>query len=148
MNVAQEVHTQRSLLDYRTTLHCATRTTLASLFFGCYSCLLCILCPLIESPSRDLQDLHTSIHIHTFIHTYFCTAQASKVQRKFVIFCVAIFLIKYKPSSARFAMFMLNFAEIVSEFREYFQKIERSQRSAEIVFQVLHVLHVNHISYM
>merc|ERR1719299_56982 len=50
MNVAYEVYTknQRTLLEYRTTIHCATRATLVSLLFGCYPCILCILCPLIS----------------------------------------------------------------------------------------------------
>ena len=47
-NVANEVHTQRTLLEYHATIHCATRTTLASLFFGCYFCLFCNLRPLIS----------------------------------------------------------------------------------------------------
>ena len=45
--VAYNVHTQRTPVKYRATLHRATRTTLASLLLGCYSCLLCFLRPLI-----------------------------------------------------------------------------------------------------
>ena len=48
MNVAYKIHTRRTLLEYRATIHYATRITLASLSFGCYSCLLLFLCPLIS----------------------------------------------------------------------------------------------------
>ena len=34
MNVVYELHTSRAILEYRTIIHCATRTTLASLSLG------------------------------------------------------------------------------------------------------------------
>ena len=49
-NVAK-VHTQRIPLRYRATIHCTTRTALASLSFGRYSCLLGFLWPLISRSS-------------------------------------------------------------------------------------------------
>ena len=52
MNVAYNVHTQRTSLEYRATLNPATRTTLASPFFRCYTCLPCFLRPLITDHFR------------------------------------------------------------------------------------------------
>ena len=48
LNVAYKIHTQRTLLEYRATIHYATRITLAPLLFWCYSCLLRFLCPQIS----------------------------------------------------------------------------------------------------
>ena len=45
---SNNVHTQRTPLQYRATLHRTTRITLASLLFGRYACLLCFLRPLIS----------------------------------------------------------------------------------------------------
>ena len=47
-NRSNNVHTQRTPLQYRATLHRTTRITLASLLFGRYACLLCFLRPLIS----------------------------------------------------------------------------------------------------
>ena len=49
-NVAK-VHTQRTPIEYRATIHCTTGPALASLSFGRYSCLLGFLCPLISRSS-------------------------------------------------------------------------------------------------
>ena len=45
---SNNVHTQRTPLRHRATLHRTTRITLASLLFGRYACLLCFLRPLIS----------------------------------------------------------------------------------------------------
>ena len=45
---SNNVHTQRTPLQHRATLHRTTRITLASLLFGRYACLLCFLRPLIS----------------------------------------------------------------------------------------------------
>ena len=47
-NRSNNVHTQRTPLRHRATLHRTTRTILASLLFGRYACLLCFLRPLIS----------------------------------------------------------------------------------------------------
>ena len=49
---SNNVHTQRTPLQHRATLHRTTRTTLASLLFGRYACLLCFLRPLISRSGR------------------------------------------------------------------------------------------------
>ena len=45
-NVTYKVHIQITLLEHRATIHCVTRTTLASLLFGSYFCHLCNMCSL------------------------------------------------------------------------------------------------------
>ena len=73
VNITRNIHTQRTPFEYRATIHCATRITLASLPFGCYSCLLCTRWKALD----EIYQIYMRLHLSTVTVT-------SKIQQVFV----------------------------------------------------------------
>ena len=113
INVAYKVHTQRTLLEYRATIHYATGITLASLSFGCYSRLLLFLCPLISwrglfaASWRRLFGLFLSVAIlWLLLRWYSITDPGAEMSGIWTLWLIGVIIFPFA--------IIINFAELIS----------------------------------
>ena len=125
---SNNVHTQKAPLQHRATIHCATRTTLASLCFGCYPCLLYFLYPLISRRGlfATWKVLDEIYKIYMLLHR--ADLNISEIFRQ----CFRI-VQQILPRFVMFEFFSLMFAQILTNFCRNFADILEMLKFSEIL---------------